>query len=35
MPVRDDTRYDWTSREEVFAWRRARGQAGPSYPAPL
>jgi len=25
MPVRDDTRYNWTPRDEVFAWKRARG----------
>lgn len=35
MPVREDTRYDWTARDEVFAWRRARGLAAPSYPKPL
>lgn len=23
--VQDDTRYNWTEREEVFAWKRARG----------
>jgi hypothetical protein len=25
MPVRDDRRYDWTPRAEVFDWKRDRG----------
>ncbi len=29
--VRADTRYNWTPREEVFAWKRARGELTTRY----
>lgn len=29
--VRSDTRYNWTPREEVFAWKRARGELTTRY----
>lgn len=31
IAVRADTRYDWTPREEVFAWKRARGRMTTRY----